>query len=81
MQAQEYSFGELLLKMRGTYLKDSVETVSPESPLLIHNWDGLQTGLADSSDHFSRNESPEALNTSIRNYREEKELRKKLAQL
>lgn len=52
MQAQESSFGELLLKMRGTYLKDSVETVSPESPLSIHNLDGLQTGLADSSDHF-----------------------------
>lgn len=54
MQAQEYSVGELLLKITDTYLKNSVETVSPESPLSIHQLDGIKTGLVGSSEDYFR---------------------------
>lgn len=82
MQAQESSLGELLLKTRGTYLKDSVETVSGEPS--VNSQLGRPTNRVSRlirSLQNSKNERPEALNTSIRSYREEKELRKKLAQL
>jgi len=46
--------GELLLNMRGTYLKDGVETTSPERPLSIHKGGGGKTGLAGTSEDYFR---------------------------
>lgn len=40
--------------MRGTYLKEGVETVSPERPLSIHEGSGRKTGLVGTLEDYSR---------------------------